>query len=161
MGIHLGSSCINMKAIVIFSSLLIACSSHALGGRHSSPHARHQPHHHRQHRVVFGQRLRTGRDESLNEIRSAPTGYLPGAADYDYDDQAGEDDLAGYKPGEAQAAGRDQAAYDDSQEQYGDQQLQEEDSLQGREQQEKYESDQDQYTEAQVKELWASKSKSS
>merc|ERR1712123_228857 len=71
-----------------------------------------------------------------------------GAADYDYDDQAGEDDLAGYKPGDAQAEGRDQAAYDDSQEQYGDQQLQEEDSFQGRDGQEQYESDQEQYNDS-------------
>merc|ERR1711892_574427 len=150
---HLGSSRINMKAIVIFSSLLIACSSRGLGGRH----AQRQHRQHRQHRVVFGQRVRTGRDHSLHEIRAAPTGYFPGAPDYEYEDQAGAraDDLAGYgdnelssyKSGDDQAEGRDQAAYNDSQDRYGDQE-QEEYEFQARDKPEEYESDQEQYSES-------------
>merc|ERR1711892_826566 len=146
---HLGSSRINMKAIVIFSSLLIACSSRGLGGRH----VHHQEGHHRQHRqhrVVFGQRVRTGRDHSLHEIKAAPTGYFPGATDYEYEDQAGAraDDLAGYgdndlssyESGDTQAEGRDQTAYNDSQDRYGDQE-QEEYGFQVRDRPEQYESD--------------------
>merc|ERR1711892_1583889 len=150
---HLGSSRINMKAIVIFSSLLIVCSSRGLGGRHA--HRQHRQH--RQHRVVFGQRVRTGRDHSLHEIRAAPTGYFPGAPDYEYEDQAGAraDDLAGYgdnelssyKSGDDQAEGRDQAAYNDSQDRYCDQE-QEEYEFQARDKPEEYESDQEQYSES-------------
>merc|ERR1711892_1351157 len=150
---HLGSSRINMKAIVIFSSLLIACSSRGLGGRHA--HRQHRQH--RQHRVVFGQRVRTGRDHSLHEIRAAPTGYFPGAPDYEYEDQAGAraDDLAGYgdnelssyKSGDDQAEGRDQAAYNDSQDRYCDQE-QEEYEFYARDKPEEYESDQEQYSES-------------
>merc|ERR1711892_720663 len=118
---HLGSSRINMKAIVIFSSLLIACSSRGLGGRHA--HRQHRQH--RQHRVVFGQRVRTGRDHSLHEIRAAPTGYFPGAPDYEYEDQAGAraDDLAGYGDNELSSykSGDDKAEeYESDQEQYSE-----------------------------------------
>merc|ERR1712106_685456 len=150
---HLGSSRINMKAIVIFSSLLIVCSSRGLGGRHA--HRQHRQH--RQHRVVFGQRVRTGRDHSLHEIRAAPTGYFPGAPDYEYEEQAGAraDDLAGYgenglssyESGDAQAEGRDQAAYDDIQDRYGDLEP-EEYGFQARDRPEEYESDQEQYSES-------------
>merc|ERR1711909_56688 len=162
-----------MKALVIFCSLLVACSSHVLGGHH-----RHRAARHRQHRPVFGQRVRTGRDglghdhdhHHQAEARQAPTSYLPGA-DYDYDDQVeprddlagyGEDDLAGYGSGDSQAEERDlagyeeeelsgygsgdgdQAAYEESQDQYGDNQEQE-----GRDGQGQYENDQGQYNDEQ------------
>merc|ERR1712106_758104 len=155
---------LTMKAFVIFSSVLVACSSHVinkrslLGGRRGHSHGQgqhgHQQQHHgqrhglRQLQNRFGQR--TGRDgghheshheshdESANEIRAAPTGYLPAAADYDYeedlagysagtrsDDLAGysNDDLSGYGAGaEGQASDRAQSQYGDDQQQYGDEQ---------------------------------------
>merc|ERR1719483_1724048 len=76
-----------------------------------------------------------------NEIRAAPTGYLPAADDYEYEedlagyntDQAGtrnddlggygDDDLSGYEDG-AGAEERGQAQYDDEQGQYEDDQYQ-------------------------------------
>merc|ERR1712128_234424 len=146
----------NMKAAVIFISLLFVCSSHVikkrslLGGGQSHGHGHHGHHqqHHRQQdqaRKPFGQRA--GRDSdhhqdgSENEIRAAPTGYLPAADDYEYEEDLagynteqagtrsedlagyGDDDLSGYKDG-AGAEERDQAQYDDEQGQYEDDQYQ-------------------------------------
>merc|ERR1712123_560261 len=146
----------NMKAAVIFTSLLVVCSSHVinkrslLGGGQShghGHHGHHQQHHRQQHqaRQPFGQRAgRDGehhQDDSENEIRAAPTGYLPAADDYEYEedlagyntDQAGtrsddlggygDDDLSGYEGG-AGAEERGQAQYDDEQGQYEDDQYQ-------------------------------------
>merc|ERR1711892_54172 len=146
----------NMKAAVIFISLLVVCSSHVikrrslLGGGQShghGHHGHHQQHQRQQHqaRQPFGQRAgRDGdhhQDDSENEIRAAPTGYLPAADDYEYEedlagynaDQAGtrsddiggygDDDLSGYEDG-AGAEERDQAQYDDEQGQYEDDQYQ-------------------------------------
>eukprot|EP00091_Calanus_sinicus_P019728 TRINITY_DN5061_c0_g1_i1.p1 TRINITY_DN5061_c0_g1~~TRINITY_DN5061_c0_g1_i1.p1 ORF type:complete len:163 (+),score=26.82 TRINITY_DN5061_c0_g1_i1:106-594(+) len=109
-----------MKALlVILISVLQACSSHTLHrpSSYSKTHLNGQ----RQRFPIFGQRLRTGRDshhhpdEAENEIRSAPSGYLPAASDYDYEDQAetrnddlagyGDDDLSGYGSGDGQAGG--------------------------------------------------------
>merc|ERR1712123_542499 len=138
----------NMKAAVIFTSLLVVCSSHVinkrslLGGGQShghGHHGHHQQHHRQQHqaRQPFGQRAgRDGvhhQDGSENEIRAAPTGYLPAADDYEYEEdlagynteQAGtrSDDLSGYEDG-AGAEERDQAQYDGEQGQYEDDQYQ-------------------------------------
>merc|ERR1719431_2507476 len=125
-----------MKAAVVFSfvSLIICCSSHVLNkrsllGRRQSHghghghHGHHQPHH-RQHQGRHSSGQRAGRDgahplhDSENEIKAAPTGYLPAADDYE-DDLAGYsaaagDDLAGYE-----AEGRAEAEYDE-QGQYGE-----------------------------------------
>merc|ERR1712106_88411 len=179
---------LTMKAFVIFSSVLVACSSHVinkrslLGGRrghsHGQGHHGHQQQHHgqrhglRQLQNRFGQR--TGRDgghheshdESANEIRAAPTGYLPAAADYDYeedlagysagtrsDDLAGysNDDLSGYGAGaEGQASDRAQSQYGDDQQQYGDEQYDDGEGAEvrdGEEQQGQYGDYQDQYGE--------------
>jgi len=134
---HYSSSHINMKAAVIFLCLLVGCSSHVLnkrsllGGRQSHGHGRghhghhghHQPHHRQQSQGRHALGQRSGRDgdnhqhESEDEIRAVPTGYLPAADDYEY-----EDDLAGYNTGEAGAEGRGQAQYNDQQGQYGDDQ---------------------------------------
>merc|ERR1711892_815986 len=146
----------NMKAAVIFISLLVVCSSHVikkrslLGGGQShghGHHGHHQQHHRQQHqaRQPFGQRAgRDGdhhQDGSENEIRAAPTGYLPAADDYEYEedlagyntDQAGtrSDDIGGYGDGDlsgyvdgAGAEERGQAQYDDEQGQYEDDQYQ-------------------------------------
>merc|ERR1712128_57392 len=144
----------NMKAAVIFISLLVVCSSHVikkrslLGGGQShghGHHGHHQQHHRQQHqaRQPFGQRAgRDGdhhQDVSDNEIRAAPTGYLPAADDYEYEedlagyntDQAGtrsddlggygDDDQSGYENG-AGAEERGQAQYDEEQGQYEDDQ---------------------------------------
>merc|ERR1712123_132350 len=145
----------NMKAAVIFTSLLVVCSSHVinkrslLGGGQShghGHHGHHQQHHRQQHqaRQPFGQRAgRDGdhhEDGSENEIRAAPTGYLPAADDYEYEedlagynaDQAGTrsddlagyaDNLSGYEDG-AEAEERGPARYDDEQGQYEDDQYQ-------------------------------------
>merc|ERR1712128_125648 len=146
----------NMKAAVIFISLLVVCSSHVLqkrsllGGRQShghGHHGHHQQHHRQQHqaRQPFVQRAgRDGdhhQDGSENEIRAAPTGYLPAADDYEYEedlagyntDQAGtrsddlggygDDDLSGYEGG-AGAEERGQDQYEDEQGQYEDDQYQ-------------------------------------
>merc|ERR1712128_113062 len=145
----------NMKAAVIFISLLFVCSSHVinkrslLGGQQShghGQHGHHQQHHRQQHqaRQSFGQSAgRDGdhhEDGSENEIRSAPTGYLPAADDYEYEedlagynaDQAGTrsddlagyaDNLSGYEDG-AEAEERGQAQYDDEQGQYEEDQYQ-------------------------------------
>merc|ERR1711892_469805 len=171
---------LTMKAFVIFSSVLVACSSHVinkrslLGGRrghsHGQGHHGHQQQHHgqrhglRQLQNRFGQR--TGRDgghheshheshdESANEIRAAPTGYLPAAADYDYEeDLAGysNDDLSGYGVGaEGQASDRAQSQYGDDQQQYGDEQYDDGEGAEvrdGEEQQGQYGDYQDQYGE--------------
>merc|ERR1711892_871139 len=146
----------NMKAAVIFISLLVVCSSHVmkkrslLGGQQShghGHHGHHQQHHRQQHqaRQSFGQRAgRDGdhhQDGSENEIRAAPTGYLPAADDYEYEedlagyntDQAGtrsddlggygDDDLSGYEDG-AEATERDHSQYNDDPGQYDDDQYQ-------------------------------------
>merc|ERR1711892_1053114 len=147
----------NMKAAVISIGLLVVCSSHVikrrslLGGHQShghGHHGHHQQHHRQQHpaRQPFGQRAgRDGehtQDGSENEIRAAPTGYLPAADDYEYEeedlagyntDQAGtrsedlggygDDDLSGYEDG-AGSKERGQAQYDDEQGQYEDDQYQ-------------------------------------
>merc|ERR1712123_516666 len=132
----------NMKAAVIFTSLLVVCSSHVinkrslLGGGQShghGHHGHHQQHHREQHqaRQPFGQRAgRDGdhhRDGSKNEIRAAPTGYLPAADDYEYEEEDlggyGDDDLSDYEDG-AGAEERGQAQYDDEQGQYEDDQYQ-------------------------------------
>merc|ERR1712123_165016 len=111
-----------------------------LGGRQAhghGHHGHHQPHHRQQHQARQSLGQRAGRDgdphhdESENEIRAAPTGYLPAAADYEYeednlagynaeqagtrsDDLAGYgDDLSGYEDG-AEAEERDQSQYDDA-----------------------------------------------
>merc|ERR1712106_60764 len=123
----------NMKDAVIFISLLVVCSSRVirnrslLGGGQShghGHHGHHEQHHRQQHpaRQPFGQRAgRDGdhhQDDSENEIRAAPTGYLPAADDYEYEeedlagyntDQAGtrSDDLDGYGAPEEEAAPRD------------------------------------------------------
>merc|ERR1712123_481817 len=141
----------NMKAAVIFINLLVVCSSHViqkrslLGGGQShghGHHGHHQQHHRQQHQAgqPFGQRAgRDGdhhQDGSENEIRAAPTGYLPAADDYEYEeedlagyntDQAGtrsddlggygDEDLSGYEDG-AGAEERGQAQYDEEQGQY-------------------------------------------
>jgi len=109
-------------------------------------HGHHQPHQRQQHQARQSLGQRAGRDgehhhdESENEIRAAPTGYLPAVDDYEYEedlagynaDQAGtrNDDLAGYggdlssyEDG-AGAEERGQAQYDDEQEQYEDDQYQ-------------------------------------
>merc|ERR1712106_122708 len=144
----------NMKAAAIFISLLLMCSSHVLQKRsllgeqqsHGHGHHGHHQQHHRQQRQArqaFDQRAgRDGdhhQDDSENEIRAAPTGYLPAADDYEYEedlagyntDQAGirsddldgygDDELSGYEDG-AGAEKRDQAQYDDEQGQYEDDQ---------------------------------------
>jgi len=126
-----------MKAAVVFSfvSLIICCSSHVLNkrsllGRRQSHghghghHGHHQPHHRQQHQGRHSSGRRAGRDgahpqhDSENEIKAAPTGYLPAADDY-------EDDLAGYSA----TAGDDLAGYEaegraetesDGQGQYGE-----------------------------------------
>merc|ERR1712128_88357 len=145
----------NMKAAVIFISLLVVCSSHVLqkrsllGGQQShghGHHGHHQQHHRQQHqaRQPFGQRAgRDGdhhQDGSENEIRAAPTGYLPAADDYEYEEdlagynteQAGtrSNDLAGYEDGVG-AEERSQAPYDDEQGQYEDDQYQYEEASGG------------------------------
>merc|ERR1711892_190399 len=135
----------NMKAAVFFISILVVFSSHViqkrslLGGGQPhghGHHGHHQQHHRQQHqaRQSFGQRAgRDGdhhQDDSENEIRAAPTGYLPAADDYEYEedlagyntDQAGtrsddlggygDEDLSGYEDG-AGAEERGQAQYDD------------------------------------------------
>jgi len=149
---------------VILCSLLIVCSSHVInkrsllggrqGGHSRGHHGHHQQNHGQQHhgqrrrvgqrnRNVFG--LRTGRDgdgghhqdDSANEIKAAPTGYLPAADDYQYEDDLagygsdqadtrseglpgyGNDDLSGYGTDD-QAAPRDQAQYNEDQQQYGE-----------------------------------------
>merc|ERR1712128_383728 len=125
----------NMKAAVIFISLLVVCSSHVikkrslLGGGQShghGHHGHHQQHHRQQHqaRQPFGQRAgRDGdhhQDTSENEIRAAPTGYLPAADDYEYEEDLagyGDDDLSGYEDG-AGAEERGHAQYDEEQGQY-------------------------------------------
>merc|ERR1711892_1208614 len=146
----------NMKAAVFFISILVVFSSHViqkrslLGGGQPhghGHHGHHQQHHRQQHqaRQSFGQRAgRDGdhhQDDSENEIRAAPTGYLPAADDYEYEedlagyntDQAGtrsddlggygDDDLSGYEDG-AGAEERGQAQYDNEQGQYKDDQYQ-------------------------------------
>merc|ERR1711874_734725 len=120
------------KAAVIFISLLVCCLSHVLNkrsllGRRQSHghghHGHHQPHQRQHHRGRHSIGQRAGRDgahpqhDSENEIKAAPTGYLPAADDYE-DNLAGYsavgDDLAGYE-----AEGRAEAEYDD-QGQYGE-----------------------------------------
>merc|ERR1711892_750570 len=141
----------NMKAAVIFISLLFVCSSHVikkrslLGGQQShghghGHHGHHQQHQRQQHpaRQPFGQRVgRDGdhhQDDSENEIRAAPTGYLP-AEEYEEDlaeeaatrseDLAGygDDNLPGYETG-AEAEERGQAQYANERGQYEDEQYQ-------------------------------------
>merc|ERR1711892_283706 len=114
----------NMKAAVIFIGLLVVCSSHVikmrslLGGGQShghGHHGHHQQHHRQQHqaRQPFGQRAgRDGdhhQDGSENEIRAAPTGYLPAADDYEY-----EEDLAGYTTDQAGTRSDDLGGYGDN-----------------------------------------------
>merc|ERR1712106_9977 len=146
----------NMKAAVIFISLLVVCSSHVikkrslLGGGQShghGHHGNHQQHHRQQHQAKqpFGQRAgRDGdhhQDDSENEIRAAPTGYLPATDDYEYEEDLagyntdqpgtrsddlggyGDDDLSGHEDG-AGAEERGQDQYDDEQGQYEDDQYQ-------------------------------------
>merc|ERR1711892_1242943 len=132
----------NMKAAVISIGLLVVCSSHVikrrslLGGHQAhghGHHGHHQPHHRQQHQAGQSLGQRAGRDgdhhheESEDEIRAAPTGYLPAADDYEYEEDLagynteqagtrsddlggyGDDDLSGYEDG---AEERDQAQYD-------------------------------------------------
>merc|ERR1712036_138152 len=99
-------------------SLLGGRRSHGHGHGH---HGHHQANHRQNHRgrQAFGRRGGRDGDSSHhhddNEARAAPTGYLPAADDYEYDDN-----LAGYN-GEGGAEGRGQAQYNnDEQGQYGD-----------------------------------------
>merc|ERR1712128_372815 len=124
----------NMKAAVIFISLLFVCSSHVikkrslLGGGQShghGHHGHHQQHHRQQHqaRQPFGQR--TGRDGDHhqdgieNEVRAAPTGYLPAADDYEY-----VEDLAGYNADQAGTRSDDLTGYANNLSGYEDNQYQ-------------------------------------
>merc|ERR1711892_98943 len=136
----------------------VVCSSHVLNkrsllGGHQShgngqqgQHGHHQQHHQSHHRQrqqsrnLFGQRAgRDGdnhQDDSDDEIRAAPTGYLP-ADDYEYEEDLAEeaatrsediagysdDNLSGYENGAA-AEEKDQAQYENEQGQYEDEQCQ-------------------------------------
>merc|ERR1712128_51797 len=156
MGIHSSSSGRNMKAAVICICLFVVCSSRVLnkrsllGGHHTHGHGQgqhghhqqhHQPHQRQQSRNLFGQRVgRDGdnhQDDSDDEIRAAPTGYLPADDDYEYEEDLTEeaatrsediagysdDNLSGYENGAA-AEERDQAQYANEQGQYEDEQYQ-------------------------------------
>merc|ERR1712106_805222 len=155
----MGSSGRNMKAAVICACLFVVCSSRVLnkrsllGGHQSHGHGQHgqqghrqqhhQPHQRQrqQSRNLFGQRVgRDGdqhQDDSENEIRAAPTGYLPADDDYEYEEDLaeqgatrsedlagyGDDNLSGYENG-AEAEEKGQAQYDNEQGQYEDEQYQ-------------------------------------
>merc|ERR1711892_205415 len=157
---------LTMKAFVIFSSVLVACSSHVinkrslLGGRrghsHGQGHHGHQQQHHgqrhglRQLQNRFGQR--TGRDGGYHEsdYEEDLAGYSAGTRS---DDLAGysNDDLSGYGAGaEGQASDRAQSQYGDDQQQYGDEQYDDGEGAEvrdGKEQQGQYGDYQDQYGE--------------